>query len=122
MRNSSKCMAVKPLGPSQTLPLPLTTFACRQNLPSGKMASLRKIVIKEETSSLSSSRVVEIEVNDEAFADRLRNLNPSTIHWSDLADNWNRHDFLEFAQKCSGPDTQHFFLLRDWNEHLFGSQ
>jgi len=68
-----------------------------------------------------SLEVKFVEANDETFADRLRKLNPSTIHWSDLADNWNRHDFLEFAQKCSGPDTQHFFQLRDWNEHVFGS-
>jgi len=84
-----------------------------------KLMSFRILVQNEKVQCFLEVKFVKPD--DTAFAKRLQELKPYGIDWGDLPDYMRRLDFLDFAEKCSGPDTLHFFHSMDWTRHVFGA-
>ena len=65
--------------------------------------------------------VKSIDTNDTKCASEIKKLNPFLIGWSNVPDYWHRYDFIDFAQKCSGPETLHHFHTMNWVQKMFGA-
>jgi len=49
-------------------------------------------------------------------------LDPRMIDWSNIPEYYpNRHEFQNFAEKCSGPNTIHYFHTTGWTARVYGA-
>ena len=86
-----------------------------------KLLSFRTLVQNDKIECFLNVKTLDV-AEDTAFAKQLRELNPYGIEWSNLPDFINRLHFLEFAKRCSSPDTIHFFHSLNWTDHVFGAR
>ena len=84
-----------------------------------KLSKLRTLI--REKKIICHLTVKSITTEDLDIASMIKELNPYLIDWSNLPDYWNRFDFLEFAEKCSGVETVHHFHTVNWVQKTFGA-
>jgi len=84
-----------------------------------KLAYFRSLVHKGKV--ICHLSVKEIKQEDVQFAREIKELKPYLIDWSNIPDYLDRYWFHSFAQKCSGPDTAHYFHTVNWPHRVFGA-
>ena len=92
---------------------------CITSKTSENFARLRGFIQEEKL--VCHLAVKSIDINDTKCASEIKELNPYMIDWNNVPDYWHRHDFIDFAEKCSGPETVHHFHTMNWVQKVFGA-
>ena len=75
----------------------------------------------QEEKVVCELQLKSVKLDDAKFAQMIGQLNPYLIDWSNIPDYLPRLDFIDYAMKCSGPDTVHNFHTMNWVYYVFGS-
>ena len=88
-------------------------------LVSAKLNTLRTFI--QNSKIVCNLKVKDVNTKDFAFAKEVQNLDAFFIDWSNIPDYLPRLDFIEFARKCSGPETVHQFHTMNWTYKVYGA-
>ena len=58
---------------------------------------------------------------DLKLAEKIKNLKPYGIDWSNIPDYMKKSSFIRFARACSDQETVHFLHFINWSQYVFGS-
>ena len=94
-------------------------IGCITSKTSENFARLRGFIQEEKL--VCHLAVKSIDINDTKCASEIKELNPYMIDWNNVPDYWHRHDFIDFAEKCSGPETVHHFHTMNWVQKVYGA-
>ena len=94
-------------------------IGCITSKTSEKFARLRGFIQEEKLVCHLAAK--SIDINDTKCASEIKELNPYMIDWNNVPDYWHRHDFIDFAEKCSGPETVHHCHTMNWVQKVFGA-